>query len=287
MVLRQGSEGQKVRELQGLLNAKGFWVGTVDGKFGPKTKLAVQKAQAVHKLTVTGEADLALIATLEMAPNPIGGSKGLTIIPFAEQMPFQMPTKGRYSKGYPKGAVVHFDASRWRTDESTRNVMKYGKSQGHAYLEIAYSGQLMQAHAVNQWGNHGGVSGWKGLIGSVSDDLIGIEMANAGKLTQKNGKFYAWYGEEIEKDLVRYVEEKEYGCPTGFYMRYSAAQEKTLVKTLLWLKANDPVGVFSFDHVLGHHEVAGKLGLGYWRKNDPGGALSMPMAKLREQLRKA
>lgn len=289
MTLIQGMKGPEVRKLQGLLNYKGYSVGTIDGVFGPRTKMAVSKFQAQNQREVTGQVTLADMATLEELRNPTGAeiSKGATLIPFAEQMPFKMKTKGRYSKGYPKGAVVHFDASRWKTDENTRNVMRYGRDKGYAFLEICYSGRVLQAHPVNQWGNHGGVSGWKGLFGSVSDDLIGIEMANPGKLTLKNGRYMSYYGEEISKDLVRYVDEKTYGCPSGYYMKYSDAQEKSLTQVILWLKANDPYGVFSFDFVLGHHEVAGKLGIGYFRKNDPGGALSMPMPKYREFLKKA
>lgn len=212
-------------------------------------------------------------------------SKGLTLIPFAEQMPFRMKTKGVYSGGYPKGAVVHFDAGRWRTDQDTRNVMAYGARQGYAFLEIAYSGKVMQAHPINYWGNHAGKSAWRGLIGGMSDDLIGIEMANPGMLTKKGDTFVTYYGEKIDPSLVRYVTEKDWGCPTGYYMKYSDAQEKSLVRVLQWLKSNDPYGVFSYDRTLGHHEIAGKLGLGYWRKNDPGGALSMPMPKFREYLK--
>jgi hypothetical protein len=53
----------------------------------------------------------------------------------------------------------------------------------------------------------------------------------------------------------------------------------------MWLKNNNPK-IFDFDKVLGHHEVSGRVGLGYWRKIDPGGSLSMPMREYREYLKK-
>ena len=288
--LKVGDSGDAVRRVQEILVSKGYMIGTIDGKFGPRTKHAVMTFQARNGLTPDGMVGVRTLLTLRESKNPIGRElegRGQTIIPMAEQMPFKMKTKGKYSKGYPKGAVVHFDASHWKTDDNTRNVMKYGKDKGYAYLEICYSGRILQAHPVNEWGNHGGVSGWKGLVGNVSDDLIGIEMANPGKLELKNGRYVSWYGESIPGTLVRHVTEAEYGCPTGYYMKYSEEQEKSLIKLLIWLKLNDPYGVFSFDNTVGHHECAGKLGIGYFRKPDPGGALSVPMPKLREILKKS
>ncbi len=71
----------------------------------------------------------------------------------------------------------------------------------------------------------------------------------------------------------------------GWYHKYTAAQEESIIKTLLWYKWADPTDRFSFDKVLGHDEAceqAGQPG----RKNDPGGALSMTMPEFRELLQK-
>ena len=51
-LLRIGSKGAAVRELQTLLNKFGFSVGTVDGIFGPKTESAVKKYQKARGLGV-------------------------------------------------------------------------------------------------------------------------------------------------------------------------------------------------------------------------------------------
>ena len=69
----------------------------------------------------------------------------------------------------------------------------------------------------------------------------------------------------------------------GTYQKYTAAQEEALFRLLRWLKSNNPE-VFSNDLVLGHDEVSGPKGIGHWRKNDPGGALSMTMDELRGKL---
>ena len=52
--LQDGSRGERVRELQAKLQAKGFNPGGVDGVFGPKTGAAVRRYQEQHGLQVDG-----------------------------------------------------------------------------------------------------------------------------------------------------------------------------------------------------------------------------------------
>jgi len=49
-----GSKGSSVVALQNFLVNKGYLTGTVDGKFGPKTKAGVIKYQKVNKISPTG-----------------------------------------------------------------------------------------------------------------------------------------------------------------------------------------------------------------------------------------
>lgn len=197
----------------------------------------------------------------------------------------RMKEKGKYANGYPIGAVVHFTAGRSGGLKKAMDSIEGGIENGYAFLCIADTGEIVQANPLNTWGYHAGESAWKGILGSVSDDLVGIEMNNAGKVESVgNGRFKTWFNTYLTADEVRYVTEKDYGCPTGYYHKYTPAQEKTLIEFLVWLKKNDPTGKFKIDYILGHHEVAGKLGIGKWRKNDPGGALSMTMAQLRAKV---
>lgn len=233
-------------------------------------------------------------------------------IPFAVQYG-KMRERGNYPDGAaagPRGAVVHFTAGRFLGGLSkAKSSIDGGIKNGYTFLCIAYTGEIVQAHDILKWGSHAGESAWNvkldrltwKLQGTVSDDLIGIEMNNAGKLTPvkfKDGetKYYPYWcfkdGDNskalIDKNGfipagdVRFVQEKDYGCPTGYYHKYTPEQEETLTKTLLWLYKNCPA--FKLEYVLGHHEVAGKLGIGRFRKNDPGGALSMTMDKYRHYL---
>lgn len=197
----------------------------------------------------------------------------------------EMKTRGKYARGYPLGAVVHFTAGR----DGAAKTIDGGIKNGFAYVCIQKDGKMVQAHPISRWGYHAGESAWnkfaKKLVGSVSDDLIGIEINNAGRVTpQANGTFKTWFGTYLKVDQVRYTPGKANQLK-GWYERYTPEQEETLIEFLLWLKSQAP-DIFDFDFVLGHDEVSGPAGIGRWRKNDPGAALSMTMPELRELLKR-
>jgi len=54
MIIKKGSEGQDVIELQEALKALGFNVGVTDGDFGPATELQVEKFQESVELHPDG-----------------------------------------------------------------------------------------------------------------------------------------------------------------------------------------------------------------------------------------
>lgn len=206
--------------------------------------------------------------------------------PPAVQVDVKMKTYAKYRGGWPIGAVVHFTAGRYEGGiNKAIDSVKNGAKNGFAFLCIGTDGQVAQGHSLNEWGSHAGKSNWPGVGEAVSSKLIGIEINNAGRLIKKpDGTFQSWFGTEIPKDQVRYVTEEDYGCPDGHYHKYTKAQEDALFELLLWLKEQKPE-IFKLDFVLGHHEVAGKAGIGYFRKNDPGGSLSCTMAYLRKRLK--
>lgn len=199
--------------------------------------------------------------------------------PRANLSKHKMKTKGKYAKGFPLGAVVHFTAGR----DGAENVLKWGAEQGFVFVCIQKDGKMFQAHPVDEWGSHSGKSAWAGLFGTVSDDLIGIELCAAGKLTEKPDGLYTYFGTKIPRENARYTPGKA-NQEKGWYEKFTPEQEETLIEFLLWLKRQNP-DLFSFDLVLGHDEVSGPAGLGFWRKNDPGAALSMTMPELRELLK--
>lgn len=218
---------------------------------------------------------------------------GLDWIPFAKKSPTKMVTRGKYAGGWPKGAVVHYTAGSDKLG-SAQPCIELGIRNGYTYLCIDVDGTLLQAHPVSEWGYHAGQSLWKGYVGGLNDEAIGIEICSPGKLTKRpDGVFVTDWGAAVAPSEVHYVTEEEWGCPTGYYKKYSAAQESTLFRTLKWLKNNDPTvdvathtegRIFKYENIVGHHECAGMKGLGFWRKQDPGGSLSMPMDTLRRKL---
>lgn len=204
---------------------------------------------------------------------------------FAVHMQQAMPTRGTYALGFPLGVCVHYTAGR---DGAEKTILG-GIKNGYTYWCIQKDGTLFAAHDANRWGYHAGESTWQKFIaklkGNLSDDLLGIEINNAGMLKkQADGTFKTWYGETIAPENVRFVDGSSPDQAKGYYEKYTPEQEETLIKTILWLKAQNPK-VFDLDCVLGHCEIAGKLALGKWRKVDPGGSLSMPMPEFRALLK--
>jgi len=75
--LREGSRGPVVRELQTLLNKRGFNCGTPDAVFGPKTKQAVvafQQAQGLSKDGIVGQNTWDRLKGGPVTPRPSQGT---------------------------------------------------------------------------------------------------------------------------------------------------------------------------------------------------------------------
>lgn len=199
------------------------------------------------------------------------------------------PAQGEYPKGYPYGAIVHFTAGQYT--KGLENAISAIASSPYFFCCIGTDGKLVQANPFNQWGYHAGESAWT-IDGEkrngVSGFLLGIEITNPGRLEMHAGKYYTYWDtarkQPIDAQQVRVIDKNQDNILAGAYLPYTQAQEDTLLEFLLWAKANHPA-VFDFDYVLGHDEVAGPKGIGRWRKNDPGGALSMTMTAFRQRLK--
>jgi N-acetyl-anhydromuramyl-L-alanine amidase AmpD len=209
--------------------------------------------------------------------------RGQNWIPFANILKDKMRTHGKYANGYPRGAIIHYTAGQ---QDKGVGALNWGREQGYCFLLIDSVGVIHQAHPINEWGYHAGKSSYVGLNGTVSDDLIGIEIACAGKLekvsTNEGVKFKAWFHKQtsqyFDEDEVRFSKSVD-NIQEGYYQKYTPAQEKSLTNLLLWLKDNDPVNRFSFDFVLGHDSVSPG------RKTDPGASLSMSIPDYQKYLK--
>ena len=83
-ILRNGSEGDDVEELQEYLNQLGYNCGKVDGDFGDNTEMALEKFQKEHALLVDGKygpkSHAALMKALDDGDKPVDNAKGVRII---------------------------------------------------------------------------------------------------------------------------------------------------------------------------------------------------------------
>lgn len=191
-----------------------------------------------------------------------------------------MKSRGKYRKGYPEGAVVHFTAGRSLLGaKNAINTVEGGIKNGYMFFVIDKDGLVYQNFPLSDWGYHAGTSSWKDLGSSVSSKLVGIEICNAGSVKPLKDKFVSWFGEIYEPEQVRHIKEKRDALdPTGYFHKYTKEQETSLISLLVWLYKNNP-DVFKIENIVAHHEVSPG------RKNDPGGALSMSMTALRNKIK--
>lgn len=244
-------------------------------------KLSVELEAVITGMIEDGPAKVIPLPKPAPAPGPApekpaaAGSKS-DWYPGAIKLSQKMPTHGTYANGWPRGAIVHFTSGR----DGAEKTINGGIENGYAFLCIQEDGLMCQAHPLSKWGYHAGKSKWPGLDGTVSDELVGIEINNAGKVDKlPDGRYKTWFNTYIPESRIRYTKGVA-NQDKGYYHTYTAAQEKCLVEFLLWMKSQAP-SIFSFDFVLGHDEVAVPHG----RKTDPGASLSMTMPAFREHLK--
>jgi len=198
----------------------------------------------------------------------------------------KMKTNGKYAKGWPLGLVVHYDAG----SGNHKSTIASGIKNGYSYFTMAKDGTVYQNAEANRWGSHAGKSGWMGLFDRVSDDLAGVEICCAGKLTEHAGEWYPHWcfkrnklgkkvfvgGKPIALENRRYFK-KSGKQSEGWYEKYTPQQEQSLLELIFWLKSQAP-SVFKIENVVGHDETS------LSGKTDPGGSLSMSMKDYRNYL---
>lgn len=167
----------------------------------------------------------------------------------------------------PEYLVIHYTAE--PTAERAITHLLDRESRVSAHLVIARDGAVTQLVRFNRVAWHAGVSRWEGRTG-LNRLSIGIELANAGRLERREGRWRAWYGGAIPDHEVLVATHRHESAPAGWQV-YPEAQLAALFEVAEALARRFPIRA-----VLGHDDVAPG------RKQDPGPAF--PMERLRERL---
>ena len=137
---------------------------------------------------------------------------------------------------------------------------------------IDVKGEVYSQREMNKWGSHVGKAKWNG-VKLTSKSCLGVELACAGKLELRNGKWFTWFNKEIPEDQVRYVTKEQGYNSEGGFQKLTEAQEYGLMKYIHVLQ------FFGVKQFLFHSDVSGYRG-----KTDVDGSLSLPLRKFMERM---
>jgi hypothetical protein len=237
MLLKIGSRGKDVKELQEFLNIN------ADGIFGVGTKSAVQKWQTNNNLVADGIVgpatwDAMGLATTDTSEKVYTTDNGLVI-----NRHF-LPV-GEYKQG-PINAewlFLHHTAG-WHNPYKT--IDSWGRdSRGAVATEFVlggpsvkgnddkYNGEMVQAFPEGNYGWHLGKNGSQ----KMHVNSIGIEVCNFGYIV--NGKTYA--GTTVADSQIVELDKEFRGHK--LWHRYSDAQIEALHKWILWIAERDNIDV--------------------------------------------
>tara|TARA_B110000259_G_scaffold151187_1_gene170816 strand:- start:2857 stop:3822 length:966 start_codon:yes stop_codon:yes gene_type:complete len=241
-VIKSGHTGDLVRILQELLDIN------PDGEFGNQTKTAVIKFQKANGLTADGVVGPLTWKTLNY--NPLELEADTDVTTGASWIQQHLLPDGEYVKEstHKEWIFLHHTAGRhnpkkvidqWANDQRGRIGTHYvigGLPSGADVKNLSedqseWDGKILQAIKDEYWGYHlGAVKSSKMHKGSIS-----IEICSAGYLTEKEGKFYTWYGSQVHESQVARLEVSYKGYK--YYHKYSTEQIKA-TKALLLLLAD-------------------------------------------------
>ena len=237
MVLRTGSRGIQVKDLQEFLN-----IGA-DGIFGEGTAKAVKAWQSRNRLEVDGVVgprtwDTMGLATTDISEQVYTLENGLLL----EQ--YYLP-EGEYKTGPTKKEYIflHHTAG-WHNPFNT--VDNWGRdNRGAVCTEFVlggpsikgdndtYDGKLLQAFPEGGYGWHLGKNGSQ----HMHTHSVGLEVNNFGYIV--NGK--AYQGTPVDKSQIVTLKEPFRGHKT--WHRYSDKQIEAIRLWLLWIAERDNIDI--------------------------------------------
>ncbi len=160
----------------------------------------------------------------------------------------------------PRFLVMHFTAGA-SAASSIAHLTKKGAGAS-AHLVIGRDGAITQLVPFNRVAWHAGTSRWQGISG-LNRHSIGIELDNAGELSDTPAGWTSWFGRIYPDDDVVVAAHRHDGVETGWH-RYPEAQ------IMAALAASEAIfGHYGLEDVLGHDDIAPE------RKRDPGPAFPL------------
>jgi hypothetical protein len=237
MLLKSGSRGKEVKELQEFLDIE------ADGIFGKGTETAVKRWQSDNGLTADGIVgpatwDCMGIATTDNSEKVYTTENGLVVN--RHFLPHGEYKSGPTNKEY---IFLHHTAGwhnpyncidQWGRDNrgavATEFVLGGPSVKGN---DTKYDGVMVQAFPEGGYGWHLGKNGSQ----HMHTHSVGIEVCNFGYVV--NGKTYA--GTRVDDSQIVTLDKPFRGHKT--WHRYSDAQIEELRKWILWIGERDSIDV--------------------------------------------
>ena len=237
MLLKVGSKGKEVKELQEFLN-----IGA-DGIFGKGTESAVKKWQSDNGLVADGLVgpatwDAMGLATTDASEKVYTTDNGLVIhrhfLPVGEYKQGPINAEWLFLHHTAGWHNPYKTIDQWATDSrgavATEFVLGGPSVKGN---DDKYDGEMVQAFPEGNYGWHLGKNGSQ----KMHVNSVGIEVCNFGYVV--NGKTYA--GTTVADSQI--VELTKPFRGHKLWHRYSDAQIEALHKWILWIAERDSIDV--------------------------------------------
>ena len=182
---------------------------------------------------------------------------------------FKTPNvSGKFGDGLPDTLVIHFTAGS-SAEGSAKHLCKPA-AKASAHLVVGRDGKVYQLAPFNRVAWHAGRSTWNDRNG-LNQYSIGIEIDNAGRLTDNGNGFYqTWFGKNLPVSEVFHGTHRNQS-EAGYWHAYAEPQIARVFELCELL-----IEHYGITEIVGHEEIAPG------RKVDPGPAF--PLDKLRDQL---
>ena len=174
---------------------------------------------------------------------------------------------GMFDAGGPDTLILHYTAC--GSAASAVSILSDPLRKVSAHLVVGRDGKITQLLPFDTIGWHAGRSSWE-TRSELNQFSLGIEIDNAGRLEQREGRLSTWFEREIDRaDAVAGVHRHE--DVSSWWHSYPQGQLAVVEDLCRLLTSTYPIR-----YILGHEEVSPQ------RKVDPGPAF--PLDELRQRL---